>query len=151
MAGLFDMLSISASALSAERQRAEVTSANLANAETTHTDAGGPYVRKEVVFNSAHGTAFNTVFNNRLSKFAQPPAGSVKLTQVVDDTTAPVRRYEPGNPDADKDGYVSYPAINPVSEMVDLMGAVRAYQLNASAVGAAKQMIQESIDILKST
>jgi flagellar basal-body rod protein FlgC len=146
--GLFDMLSISASALSAERQRAEVTSANMANAETTHTDAGGPYVRKEVVFNSANGPAFSTVFN-RMGKFAQPVAGSVKLTQVVDDTTPPVRRYEPGNPDADKDGYVSYPAINPVSEMVDLMGAVRAYQLNASAVGAAKQMIQESIDILK--
>ena len=60
-----------------------------------------------------------------------------------------MRRYEPGNPDADKTGYVSYPAINPVKEMVDLMGAVRAYQLNASAVSAAKQMIQESIDILK--
>jgi flagellar basal-body rod protein FlgC len=148
--GLFDMLSISASALSAERQRAEVTSANMANAETTHTDAGGPYVRKEVVFNSAGGTPFSTVFN-RAGHFAQPPAGSVKLTQVVDDRTPPVRRYEPGNPDADKDGYVAYPAINPVSEMVDLMGAVRAYQLNASAVGAAKQMIQESIDILKST
>jgi flagellar basal-body rod protein FlgC len=148
--GLFDMLSISASALSAERQRAEVTSANMANAETTHTDSGGPYVRKEVVFNSATGTPFSTVFN-RMGHFAQPPAGSVKLTQVVDDTTPPVRRYEPGNPDADKDGYVAYPAINPVSEMVDLMGAVRAYQLNASAVGAAKQMIQESIDILKSS
>jgi flagellar basal-body rod protein FlgC len=148
--GLFDMLSISASALSAERQRAEVTSANLANAETTHTDQGGPYVRKQVVFNAAHGSPFNTVLN-RMGRFSQPPAGSVKLTQVVDDTTPAVRRYEPGNPDADKDGYVSYPAINPVSEMVDLMGAMRAYQLNASAVGAAKQMIQESIDILKTT
>jgi flagellar basal-body rod protein FlgC len=69
----------------------------------------------------------------------------------VDDNTAPQTRYEPGNPDADKNGFVAYPAINPVSEMVDLMGAVRAYQLNASAVGAAKQMIQESIDILKSS
>jgi flagellar basal-body rod protein FlgC len=83
--------------------------------------------------------------------FSQPPAGSVQLTQVVNDTTPPVRRYEPGNPDADKSGYVNYPAINPVSEMVDLMGSVRAYQLNASAVTAAKQMIQESIDILKTT
>jgi flagellar basal-body rod protein FlgC len=148
--GLFDMLSISASALSAERSRAEVTSANLANAETTHTDDGGPYVRKQVVFNSAKGSPFHSVLN-RVGRFAQPPAGAVRLTQVVEDTTPPVRRYEPGNPDADKDGYVSYPAINPVSEMVDLMGAVRAYQLNASAVGAAKQMIQQSIDILKTT
>ena len=148
--GLFDMLNISGSALAAERQRAEVTSANLANAETTHTDSGGPYVRKEVVFDSAKGSPFRTVFNG-VGSFAQPPAGSVHITQVVNDTTPPVMRYEPGNPDADKSGYVAYPAINPVSEMVDLMGSVRAYQLNASAVNAAKQMIQESIDILKTT
>jgi len=75
----------------------------------------------------------------------------VQLTDVVDDTTAPVMRYEPGNPDANQQGFVAYPAINPVSEMVDLMGAVRSYQLNASAVTAAKQMIQQSIDILKSS
>ncbi|MGA2538174.1 MAG: flagellar basal body rod protein FlgC [Terracidiphilus sp.] len=148
--GLFDMLSISASALSAERQRAEVTSANLANAETTHTDSGGPYQRKQVVFSATTASPFRTVFN-RVGRFAQAPGGSVHLTQVVNDTTPPIQRYEPGNPDADKAGFVSYPAINPVSEMVDLMGAVRAYQLNASAVGAAKQMIQESIDILKSS
>jgi len=148
--GLFDMMNISGSALSAERQRAEVTSANLANAETTHTDAGGPYVRKQVVFSETSSAPFRTVINH-VGRFAQPPAGTVQLTQVVNDTTPPVRRYEPGNPDADKSGYVEYPAINPVSEMVDLMGSVRAYQLNASAVNAAKQMIQESIDILKTT
>lgn len=148
--GMFDMMSISASALSAERQRAEVTSANLANAETTHTDVGGPYVRKEVVFSSSNASPFQTVFN-RLGNFGHAPAGSVQLSQVVDDQAAPVMRYEPGNPDANKDGYVAYPAINPVTEMVDLMDATRAYQLNASAVGAAKQMIQESIDILKSS
>jgi len=147
--GLFDMLGISASGLSAERQRAEVTSANLANAETTHSDTGGPYVRKEVVFSASNATPFSTVLN-RMGR-GHAPAGSVELTQVVDDTTPPVMRYEPGNPDADKNGMVAYPAINPVSEMVDLMGAVRAYQLNASAVSAAKQMIQQSIDILKSS
>ena len=148
--GVFDMLNISASALSAERQRAEVTAANLANAETTHTDAGGPYTRKEVVFSAAGGSQFHTVFN-RLGRFPQAPTGSVQLTQVVDDTTPPLQRYEPGNPDANANGYVDYPAINPATEMVDLMGAVRAYQLNASAVNAAKQMIQESIDILKTS
>jgi flagellar basal-body rod protein FlgC len=148
--GLFDMMNISGSALVAERQRAEIVSANMANAETTHTDSGGPYVRKEVVFSAASGSPFQSVFNG-LGRFSQPPAGSVRLTQVVDDPTPPVERYEPGNPDADTSGFVSYPAINPVSEMVDLMGAVRAYQLNASAVTAAKQMIQESVDILKSS
>jgi flagellar basal-body rod protein FlgC len=148
--GMFDMLSISASALNAERQRAEVTAANLANAETTHTDSGGPYVRKEVIFSATNGSSFRTVVDS-LGHFSRPPAGSVQLTQVVDDPTPPVQRYEPGNPDADSSGYVKYPAINPVTEMVDLMGSVRAYQLNASAVSAAKQMIQESIDILKTT
>jgi flagellar basal-body rod protein FlgC len=148
--GLFDMLGVSASALSAERQRAEVTSANLANAETTHTDAGGPFVRKQVVFSSAGGAGFRSLFNT-VGDSRHAPAGAVQVTNVVEDTTPPVRRYEPGNPDADKDGYVGYPAINPVTEMVDLMGAARSYQLNASAVNAAKQMIQESIDILKTT
>jgi flagellar basal-body rod protein FlgC len=147
--GVFDMLNISASALSAERQRAEVTAANLANAETTHTDTGGPYMRKQVVFSATNGSPFHTVFN-RLGS-SQAPAGSVQLTQVVDDPTPPIQRYEPGNPDANASGYVEYPAINPATEMVDLMGAVRAYQLNASAVSAAKQMIQESLEILKSS
>lgn len=148
--GLFSMMNISASALSAERQRAEVTSANLANAETTHTDAGGPYVRKEVVFSTAKTSPFQTVFH-RAGHLAEAPAGTVQLSQVVDDPAPPVMRYEPGNPDANKDGYVAYPAINPVMEMVDLMDSVRAYQMNASAVNAAKQMIQQSIDILKTT
>ncbi|HEY5212656.1 MAG TPA: flagellar basal body rod protein FlgC [Acidobacteriaceae bacterium] len=148
--GLFDMLNISGSALSAERQRAEVTSANMANAETTHTDAGGSYVRKEVVFSAKNGSPFRTVFNG-LGPFTQAPAGSVRLSEVIDDPTPAIMRYEPGSPDANATGYVAYPAINPASEMVDLMGAVRAYQLNASAVNAAKQMIQESIDILKTS
>jgi flagellar basal-body rod protein FlgC len=148
--GLFDMLSVSASGLSAERQRAEVTSANLANAETTHTDSGGPYVRKEIVFSASNPSQFSTVLN-RFGHFGHGPGGGVQATQVVEDPTPPVMHYEPGNPDADKDGMVAYPAINPVSEMVDLMGAVRSYQLNASAVTAAKQMIQQSIDILKTS
>ncbi len=147
MGSMFAMMNISASALGAERERAEVTSANLANAETTHTDSGGPYVRKEVVFSASNPTAFSSV----MDRMGGPVPGSVRLTEVVDDPTPPVMRYDPGNPDANKSGYVSYPAINPEMEMVDLMNAVRTYQLNASAVGAAKQMIQESIDILKTT
>jgi flagellar basal-body rod protein FlgC len=148
--GLFDMLNVSASGLSAERQRAEVTSANLANAETTHTDTGGPYVRKEVVFSASNSSPFNTVLSG-IGRFGHGPGGSVQVTDVVNDPTPSVMHYEPGNPDADNNGMVAYPAINPVSEMVDMMGAVRAYQLNASAVTSAKQMIQQSIDILKTT
>jgi flagellar basal-body rod protein FlgC len=146
--GMFSMMQISASGLAAERQRAEVTAVNLANAETTHTDQGGPYVRKEVVFSATGGSLFHSAFSSA-GGLSQTPAGSVRLADVVDDPTPPVERYEPGNPDANASGYVSYPAINPVTEMVDLMGSVRSYQLNASAVSAEKQMIEQSISILK--
>ena len=147
--GMFSMMSISASALSAERQRAEITSANLANADTTHTDSGGPYVRKEVIFSAANPAPFGSVLNSLDSTGAV--AGSVHLSAVIDDPTPPVMRYEPGSPEANENGFVAYPAIDPQMEMADLMDAVRTYQLNASAVGAAKQMIQQSIDILKTT
>jgi flagellar basal-body rod protein FlgC len=142
------MLAISASALSAERQRSEVIAANMANAETTRTDTGGPYQRKEVVFKSAENASFHMALAGSGGVGRQ--AGTVRVAAVVNDPTPPIMRYEPGHPDADANGFVAYPAINPVQEMVDLMGSTRAYQLNASAVAAAKQMIQQSIDILKS-
>jgi len=146
--GPFDMLNISASALTAERQRSEIISTNMANAETTHTTDGGPFKRKEVVFASSSNSSFHLAFSSASSKIGRK-AGTVRLSQVVDDPAAPIMRYEPGHPDANTEGFVAYPAINPVQEMVDLMGSTRAYQLNASAVSAAKQMIQQSIDILK--
>ena len=71
------------------------------------------------------------------------------MADVIPDPTPSLRRYEPGHPDADKDGYVSYPAVNPVTEMADLLGAVRAYQLNASAVNASKQMLVQALDLLR--
>jgi len=146
---LFNSLSISGSALSAERQRSEIIAANMANAETTHTEAGGPFRRREVVFQSPGSSSFRLALA-QTSNVHAPTPGSVQISDVVDDPTPPVMRYEPGNPDANKDGLVAYPAINPVTEMVDMMSSVRSYQLNASAVAAAKQMIQQSIDILKS-
>ncbi len=145
---IFSTLELSGSALAAERQRAEIVAANMANAETTHTATGGPYRRKEVVFSSSGNLPFRMMlagFHSTLSG-AMP---AVRVRQVVDDPTPPLLRYEPGHPDADKDGYVAYPAINPIQEMVDLMGAVRSYQLNASAITASKQMIQQSMDLLK--
>jgi flagellar basal-body rod protein FlgC len=146
---LFDSLAISGSALLAERQRSEIIATNMANAETTHTEAGGPYHRREVVFESPGASTFRLALASTGNHLGPTP-GSVHVSEVVDDPTPAIKRYEPGHPDADKSGYVSYPAINPVTEMVDLMGSVRAYQLNASAVSAAKQMIQQTIDILKS-
>jgi flagellar basal-body rod protein FlgC len=149
--GLFDALTISASALSAERQRSEVAATNLANVDTTHTAAGKtPFQRREVVLASRGGSGFRSLLNDAGFSTGRTQPGSVQLTQIVADPAAPIRRYEPGHPDADKEGYVAYPNINPVQEMVDLMGSVRAYQLNASAVSASKQMIQQSIDLLKS-
>ena len=148
---IFNALNISASALTAERQRSEVAASNLANVDTTHVTGGtGPYRRREVVLQSTGG---NTQFRSMLNRGSQTVAGTaggVRLTQVNEDKADPIRRYDPGNVDADGDGYVAYPAVNPTQEMVDLMGSVRSYQLNASAITATKQMIQQSIDILKS-
>ena len=122
--------------------------ANMANAETTHTPEGGPYRRKEVVFSSSG----NMPFRMMLAGFHSLPGDTrpaVRVERVVDDPTPPLMRYEPGHPDANKEGYVAFPSINPVQEMVDLMGAVRSYQLNAAAVNASKQMIEQALDILK--
>jgi len=140
------MLQLSGSALSAERQRAEVVTANMANAETTRTPEGGPYRRKLVVFKSQQEPRFPRMLAAGWRSLNQP---GVQVAQVVQDTTPPEMRYEPGSPDANAQGFVAYPNINPVNEMVDLLGAVRAYQLNSSAVQATKQMIQQSIDLLR--
>jgi flagellar basal-body rod protein FlgC len=143
---MFSALEISGSAMGAERQRAEVVASNMANAETTRTPSGGPYRRKEVVFSGASNSPFQLLLAGvrRLTG-----RSAVHISKVVNDPSPPVMRYEPGHPDADKSGYVAYPAINPIEEMVDLMGAARAYQLNAAAVSASKQMIQGAMDILK--
>src|SRR5208283_308977 len=147
---LFGLFQISGSALAAERLRAEVATSNLANSETTRTAEGGPYRRQMVVFNSRPASQFRLLLAGSLGgEGGLQAAGGVQVSQVVDDPTPPQRRYEPGHPDADASGYVDYPAISPVQEMVDLMGAQRAYELNASAVQAAKQMIQQSLQILK--
>ena len=145
---LFGMLEVSGSALAAERWRAEVVSANMANAETTRTPAGGAYRRQLVVFRSRPTPRFSLLLTGLHS--GMPPAlqEGVRVDRVVADATPLPRRYEPGHPDADAAGYVTYPNVNPVMEMTDLLSAVRAYQLNASAVQAAKNMIQQSLQIL---
>jgi flagellar basal-body rod protein FlgC len=147
---MFSMLEISGSALSAERQRAEVVAANMANANTTHmADGKGPYKRKEVVFSSSKMFPFQLALNQLGSAPGGRGTPTVRISRVVDDPAPPQMRYEPGHPDANDQGYVAYPSINPIQEMVDLMGAVRAYQLNAAAVNASKQLLQQALDILK--
>lgn len=149
---LFGMLEISGSGMTAERQRAQVVVGNMANAQTTHTPEGGPYRRQLAVFRSEHQRAFpmlSLAASGGLIADRATAAEAVRVSRVIPDQKPPVLRYEPGNPDADAKGYVAYPAIDPVEEMTDLLGAVRAYELNASAVQAAKGMIQQSLEILK--
>jgi flagellar basal-body rod protein FlgC len=142
---LFSILDLSGRALTAQRQRAEVVTANMANAETTRTPEGGPYVRKHVVFQTDTPGGFGSVLQ---SAFERDVRG-VHVSAVVPDATPAVKRFDPGHPDADAEGYVSFPAINPVEEMVDLMSAVRSYQLNTAAVQGTKSMIQQSLEILR--
>jgi flagellar basal-body rod protein FlgC len=141
---LFSVLSISASGMSAQRTRAELLVENLANSETTRTPEGGPYRRKDAVFESAAVTSpFASVFD------AEMQTGGVAVSDIVTDTRAPERRYLPGHPDADADGYVAFPRVNPAEDMVDLMGASRGYEANVAAIGAIKDMIERSLDLLR--
>lgn len=142
---LFSLLSVSASGMSAQRSRAELLVENLANSEATRTPEGGPYRRKDVVFETAPAhSPFTSVFESQLNE----PNG-VRVAQVVVDDREPERRYVPNHPDADKDGYVAFPRTNPAEDMVDLMGASRGYEANVAAVSAVKDMIQRSIDLLR--
>jgi flagellar basal-body rod protein FlgC len=142
---LFSVLSIGASGMAAQRARAELLTENLANAETTRTLEGGPYRRKDVVFASAEvGSPFSSVFTSELES-----AGGVAVDNIVTDTRDPERRYLPGHPDADAEGYVSFPRVNPAEDMVDLMGAARGYEANVAAISAVKDMIARSLDLLR--
>jgi flagellar basal-body rod protein FlgC len=165
---LFGMMESSGQAMQAERVRAEVVAANMANAETTRTAQGGPYHRQEVVFAANQGDpafleSMNAVAGNgaaggmgvaALRAAAMPGSAAVapgvEVAGIVEDPAPPLKRYDPGHPDADADGYVEYPDINPLTEMVDLMGASRAYGLNGSAVQAEKGMIASALEIAKS-
>ncbi len=141
---LFSVLSIGESGMEAQRARAELLTENLANAETTRTPEGGPYRRKDVVFESASASSpFSSVFDAQLQA-----AGGVAVSDVITDTSAPEMRFMPGHPDANTEGYVAFPHINPAEDMVDLMGASRSYEANVAAIGAVKDMIQKSIDLL---
>jgi flagellar basal-body rod protein FlgC len=142
---LFAALSVGASGMSVQRARAELLVENLANAETTRTPDGGPYRRKDAVFESTSiDSPFASVFDTQLHS-----VGGVAVSDVITDMSDPERRYLPGHPDADKDGYVAFPHINPAEDMVDLMGAARSYEANVAAIGAVKDMIQRSIDLLR--
>ena len=145
---LFGVMDVSGSALKAERVRAEIVAANMANAETTRTQDGGPYQRQHVVFGTV-GNSFADAMHSVAFGRQADVARRGEVTGVISDKSEPLQRYEPGHPDADANGFVAYPDINPLTEMVDLMGATRAYGMNASALQAEKNMVGASLDILK--
>ena len=143
---LFSALSVSASGMSAERQRAEVLTENIANADTTRTIEGGPYRRRDVVFQSEQvASPFSSTLQSELDNQSQ----GVTVGQVIIDQSEPDRRYLPGHPDADADGYVAFPRVNTAEDMVDLLGASRSYQANISAISAVKDMLQKSLDLFR--
>src|SRR5450432_1663867 len=136
-------MSVSATGMSAQRTRAELLVENLANSDTTRTIDGGPYRRKDAVFSTTDvSSPFGSVFQNELGV-------GVQVSEIQVDQREPDKRYMPGHPDADKDGYVSIPRMNPAEDMVDLITASRGYQANTAAMTAVKDMIQRSIDLLR--
>jgi len=167
---LFSTLLVSASGMSAERTRAEVLAENIANADTTRTAEGGPYRRRDVLFQSEPvASDFSSVFETAFQDGTQGVAVSQIVTdnsdpilrympghpdadknsQIVTDNSDPILRYMPGHPDADKNGYVAFPRVNPAEDMVDLVETARAYQANVSAISAIKDMIARSIDLFR--
>jgi flagellar basal-body rod protein FlgC len=147
---LFSVLSVSASGMAAQRTRAELLAENLANADTTRTPEGGPYRRKDAVFATEPAASpFASIFETvRAEVLGTGPEG-VGVAGIVVDNREPEKRYLPGHPDADAQGYVAYPRINPAEDMVDLMGAARGYGANVAAISAIKDMIQRSIDLFR--
>jgi flagellar basal-body rod protein FlgC len=139
---LITAVDISSSGLTAQRARVETTSATLANAQTTRTAEGGPYRRKDVVFQTLS-------FDKSLGAAMQGALEGVQVAGIVNDGTPFERRYEPGHPDADGAGYVLYPNVNVIGEMVDLISAARSYEANLSALSIAKTLIARTLEIGK--
>ena len=151
--GYMDTLAISASGMTAERLRMDVVANNLANVNTTRTPGGGPFRRQQVTFTPA-GTSFGETLAHLSDADSDggedgggDAAGGVQVSGIVPDTRPFKRVYEPGHPDADKQGYVSLPNVDTVSEMVDMMSATRAYEANVSAIGAVKSMAMKALEI----
>lgn len=146
--GMFDSMHVSASGLAAERLRMDVIAQNLANVNSTRGPDGQPYRRHEVIFRSAN--VGNTSGPGRADEAAtNSPLEGVEAVAIVEDPSALRTVYDPSHPDADDNGYVSYPNVNPVTEMVDMMTATRAYEANVTAMNAAKNMALKALDILR--
>jgi flagellar basal-body rod protein FlgC len=144
--GMFDALRIAASGMAAERLRLDVTSANLANANTTRGANGQPYQRQQVVLEAAGGQSFGNVLSG--VQGGQNVQG-VQVSGIVSDASPGRRVYDPGHPDADANGYVTLPNVNSVTEMTDLITETRSYQANTQAMQMAKSIYSKTLEVLR--
>jgi flagellar basal-body rod protein FlgC len=150
----WNSLRIGASALTAQRLRLDVIANNIANAETTRTESGGPYQRQDVVFSPRGASSFLPQFlrvlNNQSAGTSNAPsidAAGVNVAKVVTDTTPGPKIYDPTHPDADADGYVNYPNVNLVVEMTNMLSATRSYEASVSVIDSAKRMALKALEI----
>jgi flagellar basal-body rod protein FlgC len=144
--GLFDAIGIAGSGLTAERVRMDVTAENLANADTTKAANGQPYQRQEVILKQANSEGFDGVLAQ--ASEGQQPQG-VQVAQIVSDATPDQQVYDPGNPEANAQGYVKMPNISTVTEMTDLISESQAYQSDVTAMQTAKSMFSATLEVLK--
>ncbi len=139
-------LNISASGMTAERMRLDVAAENIANINTTRTEAGGPYRRKMVVFEAAGENSFANAFRSELAK-SSASGGGVRVTDIVEDPSDFRSVYDPTHPDADENGYVQMPNVDLLKEVVDSMSASRAYEANLTAFNTMKSMATKALQI----
>ncbi|HTP23801.1 MAG TPA: flagellar basal body rod protein FlgC [Solirubrobacteraceae bacterium] len=152
----FDAISIAASGLTAERVRMDVTSENLANADTTQGANGQPYQRQDVVLQQVGGNGFSAALSGAMGAAGASSQvgggstpGGVAVAGIVNDPTPDQEVYDPGNPSANAQGYVKMPNVNPVNEMVDMIDESRSYQSDVTAMSTAKEMYEKTLGLLK--
>jgi flagellar basal-body rod protein FlgC len=146
----WESLRVSASGLLAQRTRLDLISNNIANAQTTRTKEGGAYKRQDVTFMPQDNTgSFLPAFIAAKHGNLQTLGGGVRVSQIITDTEPGSQVYDPTHPDADKSGYVTYPNVNPVVEMTNMLSATRSYEANLTVVDAVKRMALKALDIGK--
>ena len=137
----FSMLDVSASGMTSQRIRMNVIASNIANLNVTRTPEGGPYRRKDVIFQTTPVTSFKDQLNSAMG------GEGVEVTQIYEDPSPFIMRYEPNHPDADKDGFVAYPNVNTVEEMTNMVSASRSFEANVAVVQATKDMALKALQI----
>jgi flagellar basal-body rod protein FlgC len=144
--GFLNGIDICASGLTAQRLRMDVIANNLSNANTTRTENGGPYRRQMLVFEARKSpiSEFEQILQDKSAEW-----GGVRVKKIEEDQSPLRRVYDPSNPDADNDGYVNYPNVNVVAEMVDMISSSRSYEANVTAMNSIKSMATKALDIGK--